>query len=124
MMQKNGRAMSVCLLLVATFLRMTAFSEPLKNAGSSADRIAGSVQPFVDSGTLAGAVLLVASKDKVLSLNAVGYGAYATDMSIDPQRQVITIYMVQHAGYPGTEGKNIHPAFRKVANEIFGQSRE
>ncbi len=35
--------------------------------------IAGALQPFVDSGTLAGAVTLVASPDKVLSLQAVGY---------------------------------------------------
>ena len=36
-------------------------------------RIADSLQPFVDNNTLAGAVTLVASRDKVLSLEAVGY---------------------------------------------------
>ena len=39
--------------------------------------VAGALQPFVDSQTLAGAVLLVASKDKVLSLEAVGYADVA-----------------------------------------------
>ena len=39
--------------------------------------IAASLQPFVDNHTLAGAVLLVASKDKVLSLEAVGYADVA-----------------------------------------------
>src|SRR5947209_6336659 len=37
------------------------------------DKIAESLRPFVDRGTLAGAVTLVASPDKVLSLEAVGY---------------------------------------------------
>jgi len=35
--------------------------------------IVRAVQPFVDSNTLAGAVMLVASRDKVLSLGAVGW---------------------------------------------------
>src|SRR5438552_3814019 len=39
--------------------------------------ITAALQPFVDRGTLAGAVTLVADKDKVLSLNAVGYADIA-----------------------------------------------
>ena len=39
----------------------------------STPAIAAALQPFVDSHTLAGAVTLVADKDKVLSLDAVGY---------------------------------------------------
>ncbi len=39
--------------------------------------IAGRLQPFVDSHTLAGAVTLVASKDRVLNLEAVGYADVA-----------------------------------------------
>ena len=39
--------------------------------------VAASLQPFVDDHTLAGAVVLVADKDKVLSLEAVGYADIA-----------------------------------------------
>ena len=48
-------------------------------------------------------------------------GAYSTSMQIDPQRQLIMIFMVQHAGYPGTDGDKIQPAFRKAAVEAFGK---
>ncbi|MEI6785376.1 MAG: serine hydrolase domain-containing protein [Verrucomicrobiota bacterium] len=41
-------------------------------AAEPAKTISRAVQPFVDSNTLAGAVMLVASSDKVLSLEAVG----------------------------------------------------
>ena len=39
--------------------------------------VASSLQPFIDNHVLAGAVMLVASKDKVLSLEAVGYADIA-----------------------------------------------
>ena len=46
-------------------------------------------------------------------------GAYATNMSIDPERRLITVYMVQHAGFPGVDGGKIHGAFTKAAVEAF-----
>ena len=45
--------------------------------GRAAAGIASVLQPFVDNHTLAGAVTLVASKDKVLDLEAVGYADIA-----------------------------------------------
>ena len=48
-------------------------------------------------------------------------GAYATNMRIDPERQLITVFMVQHAGWPNDGGKKILPAFMKVAVEVFGK---
>ncbi len=48
-------------------------------------------------------------------------GAYSTSMQIDPQRQLITIFMVQHEGYPGTDGDKIQPAFTKAAVEAYGK---
>jgi len=42
-------------------------------AAESPSTIAAALQPFVDTHTLAGAVTLVASSDRVLSLEAVGY---------------------------------------------------
>jgi len=48
-------------------------------------------------------------------------GAYATDMWIDPERQLVMVYMVQHAGYPGSDGGKILPAFRKAAADAFAK---
>lgn len=63
-------ACSVCFGLIV-LLNATAQAQP------AAKRIAHSLQPFVDSHTLAGAVTLVASKDKVLALEAVGWADIA-----------------------------------------------
>jgi CubicO group peptidase (beta-lactamase class C family) len=48
-------------------------------------------------------------------------GAYATNMRIDPERGLITVYMVQHAGYPGKEGGKVRDAFEKAAVKEFGK---
>ena len=45
-------------------------------------------------------------------------GAYATNLSIDPARGLVTVFMVQHAGYPGTDGGKILPAFQKAAEAL------
>jgi CubicO group peptidase (beta-lactamase class C family) len=50
-------------------------------------------------------------------------GAYATNMSIDTKRGLITVFMVQHAGFPGEGGKS-HAAFQQAAMERFGSSRK
>lgn len=49
-------------------------------------------------------------------------GAYATNMSIDPKRGLITVFMVQHAGFPGN-GRESLAAFRKAAEAEFGEAR-
>ena len=41
-------------------------------------------------------------------------GALATNMTIDPKRGLVTVWMVQHAGYPG-DGNQSHGAFVKAA---------
>jgi CubicO group peptidase (beta-lactamase class C family) len=61
----------VCLLLVTLFVTPAGASE--KAAGT----IAGVLQPLVDNHSLAGAVTLVATRDKILSLEAVGYADVA-----------------------------------------------
>jgi CubicO group peptidase (beta-lactamase class C family) len=48
-------------------------------------------------------------------------GAYATNMTIDSKRGVITVFMVQHAGFPGDGGKS-QAAFRKAAEESVESS--
>ena len=47
-------------------------------------------------------------------------GAYSTNMSIDPQHGLITIFMVQHAGFP-LDGKESGGAFKKAATDRFGK---
>ncbi len=59
--------LTACCLALAT----ATFAEVPK-------KIASALQPFVDSHILAGAVTLVADKDKVLSLETVGYEDIAT----------------------------------------------
>ena len=44
-------------------------------------------------------------------------GAHSTNMAIDSKRGRITVYMVQHAGFPGNGGE-AHGAFRKAADEL------
>jgi CubicO group peptidase (beta-lactamase class C family) len=45
-------------------------------------------------------------------------GAYSTNMNIDPNRGLITIFMVQHAGFPG-DGSQSLGAFMKAANDLY-----
>jgi len=48
-------------------------------------------------------------------------GAYATNMTIDPGRSRVYVFMVQHAGFPGASGSKILPAFLKAARgESYG----
>ena len=63
----------VSLLAVAQFAALPAFAQNVPPAPS----ITAALQPFVDSHALAGAVTLVADKDRVLSLEAVGYADVA-----------------------------------------------
>ncbi len=46
-------------------------------------------------------------------------GALATNMTIDPQHGLITVWLVQHAGFPGDGGQS-QGAFKKAA-EPFGK---
>ena len=47
-------------------------------------------------------------------------GAYATNMWIDPPRQLITIFMVQYVG-PGEEINKVRFAFMKAAADAFAR---
>jgi CubicO group peptidase (beta-lactamase class C family) len=48
-------------------------------------------------------------------------GAYSTNMSIDPAKQLVLVLMMQHAGFPGADGPKILPTFAKAAIERFGK---
>ena len=50
-------------------------------------------------------------------------GAFATSMDINPRRGLITVWMVQHAGFPGDGGKS-HGAFKQAADQLYGSTPE
>ena len=43
-------------------------------------------------------------------------------VAIDSQRGLITIFMVQNAGWRNDDGKKIQPAFTKAALDAFGKN--
>jgi CubicO group peptidase (beta-lactamase class C family) len=49
-------------------------------------------------------------------------GAYATNMNIDPKRGLITIWMVQHAGFPG-QGGATQEAYKQAAAGLVGAGK-
>src|ERR1700686_2480029 len=66
----NRVCVALLLVLVPIALLPVPADEP---APPSSKAIVAALQPFVDSQSLAGAVALLADKDKVLSIDAVGY---------------------------------------------------
>ena len=50
-------------------------------------------------------------------------GAYSTSMNIDPERGLITVSLVQHAGFPKDSGGKIQDAFSKSARELFSKPK-
>ncbi len=54
--------------------------------------------------------------------NGCGHGgAYATDMSIDRERGLITVFMVQHAGWPNETKGKVKQAFSQAALKAFSR---
>jgi CubicO group peptidase (beta-lactamase class C family) len=49
-------------------------------------------------------------------------GAFATNMSVDPKTGLISIFLVQHAGWIN-DGNESFGAFRKAAQAQYGNSR-
>jgi hypothetical protein len=48
-------------------------------------------------------------------------GAYETNMTIDPAHDFITVWLVQHAGFPG-DGWKSEAAFEKAADTYYGHT--
>ncbi|HEX3449590.1 MAG TPA: serine hydrolase domain-containing protein [Isosphaeraceae bacterium] len=46
-------------------------------------------------------------------------GAYNTNSAYDGERKLITVFLVQHAGW-GKDGKTIQPLFQKTSRKLFG----
>jgi CubicO group peptidase (beta-lactamase class C family) len=76
-MKKSFRSVAILVLLLTAVAVGSGPSRAQTPAVAGPKVIAGVLQPFVDSHVLAGAVTLVASKDKVLDLEAVGYADIA-----------------------------------------------
>ena len=72
-----GRLVATSVVLVLGIYAPAVFSEE-ESSSASSGRMAVVLQPFVDSHLLAGAVVLVADRDKVLDMEAVGYADAAT----------------------------------------------
>lgn len=54
--------------------------------------------------------------------DSVGHGgAYATNLSVDVKNGLVTVFMVQHSGFPG-EGKTALGAFKKAALKLAENS--
>ncbi len=94
---------------------------------ASTKSVASSLQPFVDSHALAGAVALVASKDKVLDVGAVGFADIAQNKPMRPD----CLFWIASMSKPITatalmmlvdEGKvNVDDPVEKYLPEFHGQ---
>jgi CubicO group peptidase (beta-lactamase class C family) len=49
-------------------------------------------------------------------------GAFATNMNVDVKRGLVTVFLVQHAGFHGDGGKALG-AFRKAADDLFAPKK-
>ena len=48
-------------------------------------------------------------------------GAYATNMRIDPEHQLIEVFMIQASGFPAPDGDKARPAFEDAALKAFAK---
>ena len=48
---------------------------------------------------------------------------YGTNFSIDTQHGLITVYMIQNAGWRNADGSKIHPAFSKAVLDAFSGTK-
>jgi CubicO group peptidase (beta-lactamase class C family) len=114
------------LTVLATFVvpRLCCAEE---KTPASAGRIAAVLQPFVDSHTLAGAVVLVGTKDKLLDVEAVGYA----DIAAQKPMQTDCVFWIASQSKPITaaavmmlvdEGKvKLDDPVEKYLPEFHGQ---
>lgn len=76
-MKATLRSYAVLAVMLSLFAAAAPLSAADKAPKSAPATITAALQPFVDSHALAGAVTLVADKDRILSLEAVGYADVA-----------------------------------------------
>jgi CubicO group peptidase (beta-lactamase class C family) len=51
------------------------------------------------------------------------FGKYGTNLAIDSVHGLLTVFMVQNAGWRNEDGGKIHPAFHKAALDAFGSTK-
>jgi CubicO group peptidase (beta-lactamase class C family) len=68
---------------IPSLFSLAMFALPSLGAGE-APGISAALQPFVDSHSLAGAVTLLATKDKILAVNCVGYSDVGAKKAMQP----------------------------------------
>jgi CubicO group peptidase (beta-lactamase class C family) len=86
------------LMLLAAAVLCWRFPALAQEAPSSSKSIATALQPFVERHELAGAVALVANKDKVLSIDAVGFA----DVAANKPMKADTIFWIASQSKPIT----------------------
>src|ERR1700687_1783515 len=95
-MKRNHFAyVSLGLLLAAIAVWPALAEEPSSRPSKN---LAAALQPFVDGGTLAGAVTLVADKEKVLSLEAVGFA----DLTAKKPMKTDSMFWIASQAKPAT----------------------
>ena len=114
---------SICLIL---FVSAIHFSSVCLHA-QAPGKLAASVQPYVDRQELAGAVMLVADKDRVLATEAVGW----SDIAAQKPMQTDSMFWIASQSKPITatalmmlvdEGKvNVDDTVEKYLPEFQGQ---
>ncbi len=114
-------------LLLAVFVAIAWAAPARHSAAQSPQTIAAALQPYLDNHTLAGAVTLVASRDRVLSLEAVGY----MDMATQKPMRTDALFWIASQSKPMTatafmmlvdEGKvNVDDPVEKYLPEFKGQ---
>lgn len=87
----NPSALFRFSLVALCFFALTCFETHAQSpVPASANVVAQVLQPFLDNHNIAGAVTLVASKDKVLSLEAIGY----SDLSVRTPMQTDNLFFI------------------------------
>jgi CubicO group peptidase (beta-lactamase class C family) len=114
-------------LLAVACLAAEMAMRPRRAVAESAHTIIAALQPFVDNHTLAGAVTLVATADRVLSLESVGY----MDVAAKKPMRTDAIFWIASQSKPMTatalmilvdEGKvNVDDPVEKYLPEFKGQ---
>ncbi len=85
MIARNRYSLSLVSLFVVALTAIPLRCPAQDASTGAAGKIAAALQPFVDRHALAGAVTLVADKEKILSLEAVGFADVAASKLMNPE---------------------------------------
>ncbi len=109
--------------LFSTAADVGVFCQMLLNGGMHKGQRLLSEKAFRELTSRQTAATLKESYGFGLQISPDGFGhggAYATNMNIDTKHGLVTVFMVQHAGFPG-KGKDALGAFKSAATAKFGR---